>query len=245
MDFFNTQVYQTIASNHLIQIVFSIGTILGGFKFFLIANGWKIISFVRAYRNKNKFMNHDIFHKIHEILNNRTIENSIIDIAKKEIAKDIIEIEVKIVKKILKMNLKFIFKGSLMDYIKSYSTFSSGNLVNLFRNEYLESRSLFLQMARQRLTKNGYMSQEHFNSFMIVYLEFSAVYEIMIIENLEALSKKKNIYSTLWVIMDCFEVLLEVIYKTISHKINLMNGRVHGINYKGYLIGKNYKYFQE
>ena len=232
----DTEFIKAIASNNLFQIIFSVATIISGLKFILLANGMRLLSFIRVYKNKKKYYNHPIFYYIEDILKVNYVKNSVLDMARKELVSDILELEIKILKRVLRMNMSYIFKKSLIKYIKNYSNFKNHTIVKLFREEYLGSREEFISRARDKLTMNNYMSQKDFNKFILIYLEYYAIYEIHLLESLETLSERKNIYATLWDILDMYNVYLQTIYKTISHKFNLMNSRVYGIEYKGHKI---------
>jgi hypothetical protein len=71
---------------------------------------------------------------------------------------------------------------------------------------------------------------------MAIYEEEMYIYETLLVEFLEVLSSKKNIYETLWFILNSFEAIVETTYKTIGNRFNLLNGRLTGITYKGYSL---------
>lgn len=237
----DTEIFKAIASNNIFQIVFSVGAVLSGIKIMLVFHGWRIFSFIRVYKHRKEFYDHKIFYKIESILSGKYIENSIQDIAKKEIAKDIIEIEMKLMRRILRFNLHHIFKKNLWLYLKTFPEFKNEKIVKLFREEFTKSRTEFERRARDTLTRNGYMSQTDFNRFLKVYSEFFVVYEIQTIESIEIFSERKNIYGTLWDMLAAFDAVLETMHKTIAHKFNLMNGRIDWIEYKGHVVGEDKK----
>lgn len=213
------------------------GGLLGFLKALVYMNGWRIFSFLRVYWNKDRLFNHKLFNKIDFLIKSGYLVYNVKDIAKKEIAKGLVIIELFRIKQILKNNLKIILKNNLKDYIKSFSEFKAENVVSLFINEYTESRAVSKEFARRKITKNSFMTQEDFNRFWSLYSEISITYEVSIFESLVNLKHRKNIYQTLWHILDNFEVLVELIFKTVGHNINIMNGRSYGIKYKGYTIG--------
>jgi hypothetical protein len=222
--------------NQFIQFILTGGGIIGVLKVLLLLNGWRLYSFIRVYKNKTRFLDHSIFKKINFLLKSDTVNYTIQNLAKKELANDIMKIELYRIKLILKNNLKHIFKSTLKEYILNYTNFNARYITNLFIDEYFEYKEHQKQFARNKMTKNDYMSQEDFNKFWTLYIEYSRTYEIIIYESLNIYPNKKNIYGILWAILDHFEILVEIISKTTSHKLNIMNGRATGIKYKGYEI---------
>jgi hypothetical protein len=235
-----TEFMKTIASN-MFQIIFTMGAIVSLIKVKMWANGYRLYAFIRVYMAKNRYLHHPVFYTINDILKGNIIKNNVLDVARKELANDVLIIEVKLLRRVLIMNLRYIFKTSLTDYIKSYSTFTNQAIVDTFINEYRDSRTEFATKSRNALTKNGYMTQEDYNKFINIYTEYYSVYEILLYETLHVLTDRKNIYATLWDILDMHNAHLEGIIKTIGHKFNLMNSRVYGILYKGISIkGRKY-----
>lgn len=221
------------------QFIIYILTGSGIFAFFralLWIQGLRIVSFFRVYRHKKDFFNHPIFTKIDNIVRTNHFVANIKDLAKKELGQDMIFLEVFIIKQILKQNLKFIYKKNLIEYIKSFSDFRGDKITNLFIKEYLNYKQELIRYARRKLTKNNFMTQDDFNRFWLVYSEYTTVYEMLIYETLNIFSERKNIYAILWDILDHFDALVEIKIKTISHQLNIMNGRLSGIKYKGYVI---------
>lgn len=223
--------------NHFLKFLLYGGGVFGFLKVLVLMNGWRIFSFFRVYWNQEKLFNHKLFNKIDFLIKSGYLVYNVKDIAKKEIAKDLVIIELFRIKQILKNNLKIILKNNLKDYIKSFSEFKAENVVSLFINEYTESRAVSKEFARRKITKNSFMTQEDFNRFWSLYSEISITYEVFIFESIVTLKHRKNIYQTIWHILDNFEVLVELIFKTVGHNINIMNGRSYGIKYKGYTIG--------
>jgi hypothetical protein len=241
MDIQYTKIYKALFSNWFWQFVITGGGILGILKIMLWAQGLRIISFFRVYKDRKKFLNHQIFTKIRHILLGKYIENSIVDIAKKRIAREVLSIEIYVIQQIIKNNLKSIFKNNFIEYLKSFPEFSNDKLVKLFIREYIESREYVETRARNRLTKNNNMSDDDFERLWNVYSEFTTTYEIILHESLNSLYDHKNVYATLWDILRVFEIIVETIYKTIGSKFNLMNGRIDWVRYKNYIIGEDKK----
>jgi hypothetical protein len=222
--------------NQFIQFVLTGGGFIGFIKVILLLNGWRIYSFYRVYKHRDRFLSHPVFKKIDYLLKSNIETAQLKNLARKELANDILRVELFRIKQILKNNLKFILKQSSRDYLYSYKDFTSKYISELFIKEFMDYKSMQHSFARNKLTKNDYMSQDDFNRFWHVYLEYSMTYEIIVYESLSIYHDKKNLYGVLWAILDHFEILVEIISKTTAHKVNIMNGRVVGIQYKGYKI---------
>jgi hypothetical protein len=233
----DTKLIQTIAYDNFLKYIITGGGILGIFKAILWLQGFRIISFVRVYWNKKEFLNHSVFYKINDLLKNKFLINTINDLGKKEIANDLIHLEILRVKQILKNNLKFLFKKNVINYLQSFSEFDSATISKLFINEFINSKSQMESFARNKLTRNNQMSQQDFNRFWPVYVEFTNIYEMVLHESIHLYLNRKNVYGSLWDILDHFEMLVELMSKTLGHQINSMNGRLDGVTYKGRVIG--------
>jgi hypothetical protein len=230
----NTEVLKAVGnllSNNLFNILFSLGTIFGGLKLFIWINSMKIVSMIRIYFNRKKFFQHKVFYLIDDIIKNPVLVNSIVNVGRKEIAKKVLILQLKSIKILLKNYLKYVIR---INNLFSINNFSSESIVSLLRDEYLRHIDLLGDKLRIVLIKH--MSEQDFNKFMAVYEEEMYIYETLLVEFLEVLSSKKNIYETLWFILNSFEAIVETEYKTIGNRFNLLNGRLTGITYKGYSL---------
>ena len=230
----NTEVFKALGnllSNNLFNILFSLGTIFGGLKLFIWINSMKIVSMIRIYLNRKKFFQHKVFYLIDDIIKNPVLVNSIVNVGRKEISKKVLIVQLNSIKILLKNYLKYIIK---INNLFSINNFSSRFITSLLRDEYLKHIDMLGDKLRIVLMKH--MSEQDFNKFMAVYEEEMYIYEILLIEFLEVLSDKKNIYETLWFILNSFEAIVETIYKTIGNRFNLLDGRLTGITYKGYSL---------
>jgi hypothetical protein len=229
---------QNFIIRSIFELLFYGGGIFGIAWTIIYINSMRIFSFIKIYPNKNKYINHSVFYVIDRILRGSYITASIYDLGKKAIAEDLIHLEVFRVKQILKNNLKFIINRNKFQYLKSFNQLKIDKVVLLFINEYIESKSLMEIFARNKMTRNNYMSQDDFNRFWKVYKEHTSDLGIGIYDSLNKLLRRKNLYECLFHILDEFETHVEVYEKTIAKRLNSMNGRIDGICYKGFIIGE-------
>lgn len=215
------------------------GGVIAFVKSLLWVYGARIVSYFRIYKHRNDFLDHKVFYKIDHLLTTEHLIMNINDVCKKEIARELLYIEMFRLKQVLVNNLRFLFKTNVKDYIEAFPWFQNRNVVKLFIDEYLESKAHIKTLARNKLTRNNSMSQDDFNRLWLVYCEYTAIYEIVIYEALHIYPDRKNIYGTLWDLLDQFSALVETITKTLGLKLNLMNGRLDGIAYNGYIVGRH------
>jgi hypothetical protein len=217
------------------------GGLLGLIKVTIWMYSWRAFSFYWVWKHRDRFVEHEIFEVIDRLSTRKDVATVVIDHAKKEIVSDLFRIEMLKIKQVLKMNLRHIIKKDFGTYMtkEHWHSFKADKLVTLFINEYLDSRNTVEAKARVEFTRNG-MSQEHFNRLWALYCEMSQLYEIIITESLSKYYKHRDIYRILSFIMDDFQMLVEIIYKSIGANFNRLNGRSWGIAYKGRAVGEDY-----
>ncbi|MCX7998853.1 MAG: hypothetical protein N3A69_07870 [Leptospiraceae bacterium] len=109
--------------DQLILYILTGSGILALFRAILWMQGLRIVSFYRVYRHKKEFYSHPVFAKIRNVIHARHFLIHIKDIAKKELAQDLIALEVQRIRQTLRENLKHIYKQNLFSYLKSYKNF--------------------------------------------------------------------------------------------------------------------------
>lgn len=225
-----------VINNAFFRFIITGGGIFGAAKLFLHINAMRIISFIRIYKNKKLFLNHEVFQNIDRILKGNFITSNINDLGKKAIAEDLLFLEIFRIKQILRNNLKSILKTSLISYLRHFFLLNSKYIIKLYIDEYFENKKHMEYFARNRMTKNDYMSQEDFNHFWKIYKEYTINDDVAIYNSLNKFELKKNYYEVLFLVLDIFYVHIETYEQTIANKFNLMNGRLSGIKYKGFVI---------
>jgi len=197
----------------------------------------KMFSFYWIYKHRNKFETHRVFDLIDSIQSyKKDVATGVLDPIKKEILEELFSIEITKIKKILSSNLKQIFKNNLKEYIHSFFKFDMDRIIHLFYYEYMEKRDSVESLARLRLTKLG-MTHEDFNKLWSLYEEICTDYHIVLFETLNKYRSHKDIYRAMFFILDDYAMIIEIMYKSIAHKFNRLNGRSYGIKFKGGSIG--------
>ena len=75
----NSKLLRSIFNNWLVEFIFFGSGLLAFIKVTLILNGMRIFSFIRAYKNKKKYFQHDVFKNIDRLLKGSYISTSILD----------------------------------------------------------------------------------------------------------------------------------------------------------------------
>lgn len=225
--------------NSVLLMLLTGGGILGLFKSLMWIYSSKFVSFIMIYINRKRFYEHDVLYKINDLLKNNYITISINDICKKEIADDIVDIEIETISFVIVKSLNDIIKNNIFSYIKCFKNISSEYIVSIFYKNYTNIRQNLKDKIKKKLTNNNNMSDGDFEIFWNIYYEYISNYEIYIYELLKVNENNKNFYGTLWKILDQFNAYLEVFCKTFGIKFNLMNGRINNISYKNKRIKQN------
>jgi len=200
----------------------------------------RLFSFYWLYKHKDRLFSHKVFDIIQSIENKKDIAVGVVDPIKKEIIADLFTIEIDKIRQILKMNLRRIFKRDVKSYIKTFGDFKSETFVNLFHSEYSNNRLSVESKARNQMTRFG-MSHEDFNKLWRLYQEIHQTYEIIIRISLSKYSNRKDVYQTVFFILDEFAMLILLIDESLAMNFNRLNGRSYGISYKGGKIGNDGK----
>lgn len=228
----------------VLNLLFFGGGVFAFFKITIVMYSTRIFSFYWIYRDRKKFENHKIFLAIDSLRNKKDIAIGVLDPVKKDIIVDVFEIELIQLKKVLKMNLRRLFKRNIKQYTGSFSDFKIDKIISMFYDEFISCRELVEESARSKFTIYGGMTQQDFNRFWKLYLEIFQDYEIIMMESLHKYRNHKDIYKALFFILDDFLMIVEIMYKSLAHRFNRLNGRSYGISYKGNTIGQSDDYNQ-
>ena len=201
----------------------------------------RIFSFYWMYKHKKRFYTHKLFDLIDSFQSyKKDVATGVLDPVKKEIVSDLFHLELAKMKQIVKSNLDKLFKSNFKEYINSFPKFDMENIINDFYYDYMESREALEIKARLKFTKLG-MSQEDFNRLWGLYEEIFQDYLIILLESFNKYRSHKDIYRATFFLLDDYYMLIEIIYKSLPHKFNRLNGRSYGIQYKGGKIGDGIK----
>lgn len=240
MDWLIEKFQSKLISQFLYFLAFG-GGLFGFFKMILVLYSTRLFSFYWVYRHKDRFYNHKVFTLIDSLRNTEYIAIGVMDTVKKDIIADIFKIEIKQLKKTLRMILRKVFKNNITEYTSSFSDFEIKSIVYMFHIEFYNSRSLVELVARSRFTNYGGMTHDDFNKFWKLYCEIMQDYELVIMESLHKYKNHKDIYQAMFFMLDDFLMLVEIMYKSFAGKFNRLNGRSNGIVYKGGAIGDSDK----
>ena len=196
----------------------------------------KIFSFYYVWIHRERFNQHPIFVLIDELYRKNSIAFSVFDLTKKEILSDLFEIELIKIRQCVKINLSKIIKSNLKEYLTSWDRFLSEKIVMDFYLDYIENRDGAEQMAKNRFLNSG-MSHENFVRLWAIYREICIDFELIMGEVLLRYRHYKDVYRVLSFILDDFQMLVEIKFKSLPSKFNRLNGRSYGIEYKGNAIG--------
>lgn len=215
-------------------LVLKLASPIATLKLYIAIQSLRFYGVFNLYRNRELIFNHSIFSKLDRLYTDQELFNRISDIARREIFKDVFKAEIHGLNEIIlsfRESLysdygffKFMFKNKRLD---------SRSMMDIFLRLYNAHRDKLEKQIRFKLIRGG-LEPSRIIYIIQKFYEFTDENSFMLREKIAILKNRNNLFFVITDLFDRLEIEIEASRKFLPGKFQTLNGRLDGINYKGY-----------
>lgn len=207
---------------------------LAAFKLYLMLQSLRFYGVYNLYKNRANVFSHPIFSKLDRLYTDQELFNTIPDIARREIFKDVFKSEV-----VGLIDVILRFRESLYDdygffrFMFKHRRLTEISLMETFLRSYNAYRDKLEKQLRHKLLRGGLDSKRAIFVTQKFY-EFTNEHSHMIREKIEIIKARKNMYHGIIDLLDDICIIVDAEKKSLPKNFSSLNGRLDGVLYKGY-----------